>query len=195
MRWLKFSLRVVSWPLSHGLSYAVVVQLRNDYRIRLARTEDIRPALLMKLQAWREAYGHLRPESFFTEQEDQLEAQVQWWERGIEAGAQFYVAELADGTIIGLAGGTPVIDEDKDTGVEIELGMLYVLSPLYGTGVGEHLLETVLCRRDALVWVLEQNARARAFYAKHGFEADGTGEDLAGCWEGLREIRMVRKRG
>lgn len=171
------------------------VGLKSDYRIRLAQAEDIRPALMMKQQAWREAYGHLRDESFFDEHKDKLDAEVAWWERGIASGAQFYVAELADGTIVGLAGGTPVIDEDRDTGVEIELGMLYILSPLYGTGLGEHLMETVLNRRDALVWVIETNARARAFYAKHGFIADGTGEDLTGCWAGLREIRMVRKRG
>lgn len=171
------------------------VVLKSDYRIRLARAEDIRPALMMKQQAWREAYGHLRGEKFFEEHEANLDAEVQWWERGIAAGAQFFLAELADGTIVGLAGGTPVIDEDKDTGVEIELGMLYVLSPLYGTGMGDHLLETVLNHRDALVWVIEDNARARAFYEKHGFKADGASEQLTGSWAGLREIRMVRKRG
>lgn len=171
------------------------MQLKTDYRIRLASIEDIRPALQMKQQAWREAYGHLRPESFFEEHEANLESEVAWWERGFASGAQFFIAELADGTIVGLAGGTPAIDEDRDAGVDIELGMLYVLSPMYGTGMGQHLLETVLGQRDALVWVLEENARARAFYAKQGFGADGTGEDLAGSWQGLREIRMVRKRG
>lgn len=171
------------------------MELKSDYRIRPALTADIRAALLMKQQAWREAYGHLRNESFFVEHEASLDAQVAWWERGFGSGAQFFIAELADGTIVGIAGGTPVIDEDRDTGVDVELGMLYVLSPLYGTGLGEHLMETVLHRRDAVVWVIESNARARAFYAKHGFVADGTGEDLTGSWSGLREIRMVRKRG
>ena len=182
-----------AWPA--GLPYAGCVELKSDYRIRLAQTEDIRPALLMKQQAWREAYGHLRNDSFFAEHEATLDAQVAWWERGIASGAEFFLAELADGTVVGIAGGIPVVDEDKDADVPIELGMLYVLSPLYGTGLGQHLLETVLNHRDALVWVLADNARACAFYAKHGFIADGTGEDLTGSWAGLREIRMVRKRG
>jgi hypothetical protein len=40
------------------------------------------------------------------------------------------------------------------------------------------------------VWVLEANARARAFYRRHGFEADGAREHFAAldAWE----IRMVR---
>lgn len=186
---------VVGCYREQPLPYAGWVELKSDYRIRPAGQAEIRPALQMKQQAWREAYGHLRDESFFTACENNFEAEVAWWERGISSGAEFFIAELADGTIIGLAGGTPVIDEDRDTGVEIELGMLYVLSPRYGTGLGEHLMETVLSQRDALVWVIEKNARARAFYRKHGFIADGTGEDLTGSWAGLREIRMVRKRG
>ena len=167
----------------------------NNYRIRLAAASDVRPALEMKLEAWREAYSGFRDEAFFTYHQQNLEGQVAWWERGIAAGAQFFIAETAEGQIIGLAGGTPVIDEDKDAGVEIELGMLYVLKQYYGSGLGAHLLETVLAGRDALAWVLEGNARALAFYRKHGFIADGTQEELTGSWKGLTELRMVRKRG
>lgn len=167
----------------------------NDYRIRLAAEDDVRPALQMKLQAWREAYAALRGESFFAHHEGELDGQVAWWERGLASGAQFFIAEDRRGRIIGLAGGTPAIDEDRDAGVGIELGMLYVLEEYYGTGLGQHLLETVLGDRDALVWVVEGNARAAAFFAKHGFTPDGTSEALVGSWKGLVEQRMVRVRG
>ena len=167
----------------------------NAYRIRRAATDDIRPALEMKLTAWRQAYAELRDEAFFTYHQQQLDAQVAWWERGLAAGAEFYIAEDTHGNIIGLAGATPVIDEDADAGVQIELGMLYVLAEHYGTGLGQHLFDVVIGQRDALVWVVEGNQRAYSFYQKQGFIPDGTSEELTGSWAGLREQRMVRRRG
>ncbi|TAP25264.1 N-acetyltransferase [Arthrobacter sp. S41] len=167
----------------------------NDYRIRLATENDVRPALEMKLDSWREAYAALREPSFFAHHQEQLEGQVAWWERGLASGAQFFIAEDEQGKIIGLAGGTPTIEEDKDTGVEIELGMLYVEKQYYGSGLGAHLMDVVLGQRDALVWVLEGNSRAQAFFEKQGFKADGTTESLVGTWQGLIERRMVRAHG
>ncbi len=167
----------------------------NDYRIRAATLEDVRPALEMKLEAWRQAYGEVRGEDFFTFHEQQLDGQVAWWERGLASGAQFFIAENAAGKIIGIAGGTPAIDEDRDAGVDIELGMLYVLEEHYGSGLGAHLMEVVLGQRPALLWVLQGNERAIAFYRKHGFELDGTSEELTGSWQGLTEQRMVRRNG
>lgn len=166
-----------------------------EYRIRLAREEDLRAALEMKMKAWREAYRSLREEEFFTFHEGQLEQQVAWWEQGLNGGAQLWIAETAEGQIIGVAGGTPTIAEDSDAAVDIELGILYVLQEYYGTGLGAHLMDTVLGAREALVWVVEGNDRAMSFYAKHGFISDGTSEELVGSWSGLKEQRMVRKHG
>ena len=171
------------------------VSLLNEYRIRLAQEQDLRAALEMKLLAWRQAYSGFRDEEFFAYHEAQLEQQLAWWERGLAGGAQFWIAESGDGKIIGLAGGTPTIEEDQDTGVDIELGVLYVLEEFYGGGLGAHLMDTVLGQRDALVWVLAGNERAVAFYRKHGFVPDGTSEELVGSWAGLREVRMVRRHG
>lgn len=168
---------------------------QNNYRIREAAPADVRPALEMKLEAWRQAYSQVRGQDFFDFHHQQLDAQITWWERGLAGGAQFWIAEDAAGRIIGVAGGTPVIDEDRDAGVDIELGMLYVLQEYYGSGLGAHLLEVVLGQRPALVWVLQGNERAMAFYRKHGFEADGTSEELTGSWQGLTELRMVRRNG
>lgn len=167
----------------------------NDYRIRLATENDVRKALEMKLQRWREAYAGLREPSFFAHHEQELDGQVAWWERGLASGAQFFIAEDPQGAIIGLAGATPSIDEDQDAGVDIELGMLYVLEQYYGSGLGAHLMQVVLGQRDALVWVLEGNHRAQAFFEKQGFTADGTTEALVGTWQGLVERRMVRAHG
>lgn len=165
------------------------------YTIRLATPEDINATLEMKLQAWREAYGDQRPETFFTAAEGRMEMEADWWARGMAQGAELWIATDSEANIVGVAGGGPAAEDDADTGVNLDLQVLYVLAGQYGSGLAAKLLETVLTGRDALLWVLENNPRAQAFYAKHGFVADGRSEALADHWAGLNEIRMVRRGG
>ncbi|WP_255372045.1 N-acetyltransferase [Cellulosimicrobium sp. CUA-896] len=76
---------------------------------------------------------------------------------------------------------------------ELELHSLYVLAVWHGTGVGTALLEAAVPPgTPAELWVAESNGRARSFYRRHGFEADGTREASAPRFGGLAEIRMVR---
>lgn len=170
---------------------------QHSYAIRKATPEDIRGTLEMKLAAWRETYSDRRPESFFSAEEARREELVAWWTNGLEAGAEFWIAVDTDGEIVGCAGGAPATDDDADTGVGLELQMLYVRSFAQGTGLGEQLMATVIGDDPALVWVLEGNGRAIRFYEKHGFAADGRVEPLADeggglDWTGLNELRMVR---
>lgn len=165
----------------------------NLYTLRLATPEDIPAALEMKLAAWEETYADQRPGSFFDNARAALEQQSDWWARGLAQGAELWIATDADSRIVGVAGGGPSADDDADTGIGIELQILYVLAEHHGTGLGKRLMDTVLGNRDALLWVLEHNPRARRFYAKHGFVADGRIEALADDWAGLKEIRMVRR--
>ncbi|MFL4476268.1 GNAT family N-acetyltransferase [Paeniglutamicibacter sp. MACA_103] len=162
------------------------------YAIRLAVPEDIPAALQMKLTAWEEAYADQRPASFFANARAALEQQADWWTRGLAQGAELWIATNPAGDIVGIAGGGPAADDDADTGIGVELQLLYVLAGDHGTGLGARLLEAVLGDRAAVLWVLERNPRAHAFYAKHGFVADGRVEALADDWSGLNEIRMVR---
>lgn len=171
-------------------------------RIGLATRDDVPAALTLKLDCWREVYAGLRDETFFRRAEARLDEEIAWWQRGIDAGAEFHVAELPGmfgDQIIGLAGATPALPEDADAGVGIEMGMLYVLaqhdapSAPGAPGLRSLLLETVLQGREALVWVIEQDETTLGFYRDHGFTPDGPREELDGEWSGLSEIRMVRR--
>ncbi|MDN5754748.1 MAG: GNAT family N-acetyltransferase [Arthrobacter sp.] len=164
----------------------------NDYTIRKATTEDIAGTLAMKLAAWRETYADQRPESFFEAEEARREAQIDWWTRGLAAGADLWIATAPDGRVVGCAGGAPVHDEDAPTGAVAELQMLYVLAEAHGTGLGAGLMRATIGNLPAVVWILEHNPRAQAFYRKHGFDFDGARELLADEWAGLDEVRMVR---
>jgi GNAT superfamily N-acetyltransferase len=78
-----------------------------------------------------------------------------------------------------------------------ELYALYVHPDWWSTGAGRALMERALgsLRRTGfaavVLWVLEQNARARRFYEVAGFAADGAVNTLHGLG-GVTEVRYRR---
>ncbi|MBD8729060.1 GNAT family N-acetyltransferase [Frigoribacterium sp. CFBP 13707] len=72
----------------------------------------------------------------------------------------------------------------------VELTTLYVGAAHRGGGLADALLRKALGDGAAYLWAFERNARALAFYARHGFVADGTRKlDVpTGAWE----RRLVR---
>jgi GNAT superfamily N-acetyltransferase len=79
-----------------------------------------------------------------------------------------------------------------------ELYALYVQSSLIGTGIGRMLLEAVHSHAHSdgvilmLLWVLTANTRARHFYERAGYIADGAvqADDYDGV--SLSEVRYWR---
>jgi ribosomal protein S18 acetylase RimI-like enzyme len=78
-----------------------------------------------------------------------------------------------------------------------ELYALYVRPAWWSTGTGRALMQQVLARvsvdgyRCIMLWVLEDNARARRFYERAGFAPDGARHGLPDLG-GVTEIRYRR---
>lgn len=84
----------------------------------------------------------------------------------------------------------PGPSRDDDAPVPLELYAIYTRKPWWGSGLGGRLLEVAIGKQAALLWVLEGNLRARAFYRKHGFTEDGTQTDEPSF--AVPELRMTR---
>jgi GNAT superfamily N-acetyltransferase len=100
--------------------------------------------------------------------------ETRWLHRIAEPppGWHTYVAE-DEGRVVGFASVGPSRDQQ---GVG-ELYAIYVEPDAWSTGAGRELIvaaEDALARsyRDAHLWVLEENARARRFYELAGWELD-----------------------
>ena len=74
----------------------------------------------------------------------------------------------------------------------LELRWIYTLERVHGSGAGQLLLDAVVGREAAYLWVLEDNPRAQAFYARNGFALDGAAKAMPQEWHRLPEVRMVR---
>lgn len=103
-----------------------------------------------------------------------------------------------DGSALGLvsAGPAPAAWEER-AGVPaplvpLQLFQLYVLRAAHGTGLGAALLEAATGSADAYLWIMDGNARAEHFYAKHGFRVLAESFPAGGPWAGQHMHRMLR---
>lgn len=181
--------------------------------IRLRAHDPEAPALLrgglaVKNAGWRDTYEPWLGSAYLDGQDAGFERQAAGWTRALQDGRLMptWVAVAEDQTaevhVVGIAGGGPLAvtsavrgrfaGSAEGTEVERELSVLYVLASWRGSGVAAQLAEAVLEGASACLWVLEENPRALAFYAKLGFAPDGAVEELPPEWNGAREIRLVR---
>lgn len=154
--------------------------------IRRPRPDEAEALADLHLRSWEETYAGQFPPSAWGA--DARAQRIRMWTAiCTEARPEWLtaVAEM-DGEVVGIAHSGA---SDDDTGRL--LWLIYVLKSAQGSGAGQALLDAVIGDEPATLWVLEENPRARAFYERNGFRADGerkpTGFDAGGD-----EIRMVR---
>jgi ribosomal protein S18 acetylase RimI-like enzyme len=137
---------------------------------------------------WQEAYAGLMPAAYL-DTLDHAEFAAGWRERLLvpRDGVANWLARDRAG-IVGLATSGPARDDDAPT--PWQLYAINVLARGYGTGVGAALLDAAIGDRAAYLWVVEGNARAIAFYRKHGFRDDGVRDRFPDT--GTPEVRMSR---
>jgi len=97
------------------------------------------------------------------------------------------VSTQPDGEITGLASAGPTRDTDAPT--PWELYSINVIAECQGTGLADQLFAAVIGDRSTTLWVVEDNARAYAFYGRHGFSVEGATRFQEST--GAPEIRMI----
>ncbi|MEV7730028.1 GNAT family N-acetyltransferase [Streptomyces sp. NPDC087917] len=139
---------------------------------------DVGAVSEVRVRGWQWAYVGLVPSSYL----DGLDvgedaARRRGYFADGSSGIANLVAEDAGGDVVGWAAYGPPRGGELPQGEE-ELFALYARPELVGTGIGRALLGEVLRRtpHSALrLWVVEGNTRARRFYERAGFLADGAG--------------------
>ncbi len=111
------------------------------------------------------------------------------WEHSLRDESRRTVLAIAGGVVVGLCSAGP--GRDADLAAVTELYALYVRASWHGTGLADRLIEPVIGGSAAYLWVADLNPRARRYYTRHGFAADGPGKENPE-FGGIREVRMVR---
>ena len=171
-------------------------------RLRLAAAADARALAEVHVRGWRWGYRGLLPEAYLAALS--VDARERGWRsRLADPGAadRTFVWDEA-GAVRGFAwsgparGAPPEPPEPPDHG---KLHALYLDEELAGRGVGRTLHDAALEAMraagftGALLWVLEDNARGRAFYARQGWAPDGARKDCPFGDVTRVELRLVRR--
>jgi ribosomal protein S18 acetylase RimI-like enzyme len=158
------------------------------FSVRPATREDVAAVESVRIRAWQVAYRGVVPD-------DVLDALAVTDERVALLEARYdegltstWVAVDGD-DVVGMAVSGPTRDEDRAG--ERELYALYVLPSHWGSGVGQALWDAA--QPFTSLWVLSDNPRARAFYARNGFRPEATKQFDVGVL--LPEVRYLAGTG
>lgn len=162
------------------------------------RPETVRGALEVKNLGWRQTFERYIADGWLDAMDSRLDQDVAAWLTALKRPGnrtRTAVAVTEDGEVVGMASAAPVLEESDRlaTGAKWELFTMYVARAWQGSGVARRLADAVLGDEPALLWVLEENPRAHAFFEKLGFAPDGAREELPEEWSGAHDIRMVRR--
>ena len=130
-------------------------------------------------ESWKSTYRGIVPQAYLD---------------GIPAGRWAEALDRAGWDTLVLAGGSGWPDWPGFG----EVVSLYLLPESMGKGYGKALLAAAVRRlaeqgfRDALLWVLEENRRARRFYERAGFTLTGDVMDDEIGGKPLREVLYLR---
>jgi ribosomal protein S18 acetylase RimI-like enzyme len=155
-----------------------------DIVVRDAVVADAPSIAAVHVAGWRWAYDGLMPASLLGELS--VDRRAEGWVRSLTDALPRSVNLVAetDGSVIGFISLGAGRDDDADP-VDGELMAIYISPQLAGTGVGSRLHDEGLVQLAgqgfgvARLWVLDSNARARRFYERHGWLADGATKDQA----------------
>ena len=146
-----------------------------EWSVRRAVPDDADAWARCHRACWREAYGPIVDPGLL---EAELDEEGSWTPRVRERlsappGPRSWVGVDDSGDVVGLAVVGPSRGELAELTAE-QLYAIYVREAWHGTGLAQALLARSLGTAAACLEVLEDNGRARAFYARQGFEPTGT---------------------
>ncbi|MFF9114883.1 GNAT family N-acetyltransferase [Streptomyces massasporeus] len=167
-------------------------------RIREMTLADCEGVAEVRVGGWRSAYRGLVPQSYLDRLsvEEDAERRRAYLAQG-DGSVVNLVAEDSGGEIVGWACHGPYRDGEVRTD-DAELYAVYVHPDQMGRGVGRALLTESVARCAAaghgrlLLWVLKENDRARRFYERAGFRADGAEEPFEVDGVDVPEVRYSR---
>lgn len=160
--------------------------------VRPAEPTDVEALARLHVETWAETYRVQLPDVFFGERA--LEHRRGFWATTLveRPSADHVIVAADEGGLVGFGFSGPAVPDDDGAPTPRQLYALYVRASHHGLGVGQALIDAVVGDGPASLWVARDNPRARRFYERNGFVADGhekPDERVPTFWQ----IRMVRR--
>jgi len=164
--------------------------------IRTVETTDIQEVAQVHIASWQSAFRGVLSDKVL----DQLKLEdfmEQWRSNLQQEYRENLLATTDDGQVVGFISFGPERTQEAQAQSSMgELYGLYIHPEHWGHGVGKELLAKALEQlkqksfREVVLWTMQKNAMARAFYAKHGFSLDGSVKESQYAEERFWEVRF-----
>lgn len=176
-----------------------------DVTVRAGVPADADQIADVQVASWRAGYAHVLPASVL--EADGFDATRRDFWRGWRFGPGHRLAvacTTADGDdrVVGFSSYGPERERARGVTGRGEVWAFYLHPDVWGTGIASTLMEHTEFRlraegfASAVLWVLEDNPRGRAFYEKHGWEPTGLGADFdAHCDVRVPEVEYRKELG
>lgn len=158
----------------------------SDLLLSRATPADAVAGARLHVTCWDEAYRGRVPDDRLDAQIAAEPERVASWRIWATRETAPMLARTDDGDLVGFASAGP---SRPGVPTALQLYALYVRRALWSTGLGHRLFTAVVGDAPCTAWVLADNPRALAFYARHGMVPDGhtTHDDDWGA-----EVRVSR---
>ena len=165
--------------------------------IRKVLSEEAYDYALNHIACWQDAYKGIIPDDYLENMPAQLEKRVEWNRQTLnDPGDCEYLCATYDDKMIGRLVYSKCRDEDKAETNTGEIHAIYLQASYWNKGYGKQMMDFAINGlrnaeyQEAIVWVLDDNNRARLFYEKYGFVLDGTSKEIE-IGKTLTEVRYV----
>jgi len=163
--------------------------------IRKVFPEEAYEYTVCHIACWRDAYKGIITDKYLDNMLAEQEQRTESIKQTLHSPGDFiFFCAVYDGGMIGRLIIGKSRDDDKPAAGEI--GAIYLLEDYSNKGYGRQMMDYAINLlkkmnyREIIVWVLEENIRARQFYEKYGFSFDGTKKEI-NIDKPLIEIRYV----
>jgi GNAT superfamily N-acetyltransferase len=174
---------------------------RVQWTVRRATQDDVPELARVNVAAWRSAYRGIVPDEFLDGMD--TARREQGWSRWVsqpEPDAVFVATNGASGRLAAYASVCAVREaEDAHPTLRTgELAAIYADPAAQFRGAGRAVHEVAVGAlaafgfRHAVLWVLEDNPVARAFYERHGWRSDGVRHEFEVGGQRPLEVRYSR---
>ena len=165
--------------------------------VRAASLSDIDDIVDVHIATWKVAYRGQLPDEYLDGLDATRSRRPPIWQQAIGDPATRVAVAESDGHVVGFVS-VGRSDEPLPAGCG-ELYAIYVHPSAWDTGVGRALMTRALDDlrflgySSAILWVLDSNTRARTFYERGGWRADGETKTETRPGVVLNEVRYARK--
>ncbi|MFD9033442.1 GNAT family N-acetyltransferase [Streptomyces sp. NPDC059567] len=151
--------------------------------VREMDAADIEAVSTIRVRGWQAAYAGVVPQTYLDAMtvEGDARQRRQWFSQPGRESRD--LVALGDRGPVGWICFGPCRSEAPDLGRVGEVYALYVSPDLIGQGIGRILLDEAHAQMKgqgfeaSALWVLRDNQRARRFYERAGYQADGAAQD------------------